>query len=98
MQDTVWRIAEGTCLHWAEWDGESVLFHENSANIHQLNPVAAAAVRLLLEQPANRETLVQKTASALSIKTDAVLGNDIDDLLSQLKMLGVIQAAPDENR
>jgi len=92
MRETVWGVAEGTRLRWGEWDGEFVLFHENSANTHQLNLVAATAIKLLVSEPVNRETLARKTASKLALGFDAALQNDIDELLSQLKSLGIIQA------
>ncbi len=92
MHETVWGLAAGARLHWREWEGEVVLFHENSANIHQLSPVAVTALRLLMDEPATNATLVQKTASCLDIDVDAPLQDDIDQLLSQLRRLGIIQA------
>ncbi len=92
MRETVWSVAEGACLHWGEWDGEFILFHENSANTHQLNLVAATALKLLIEEPVNSETLTQMTASRLELDIDTALRDDIDQLLTQLKALGIIQA------
>jgi len=92
MHETVWGVAGGARLHWREWDGEVVLFHENSANIHQLNAVAVTALQLLIDEPAGNVALAQRTASSLAIDVDGPLQDDIDQLLSQLKRLGIIQA------
>ncbi len=92
MQGTIWGIAEGTRLRWAEWEGEFVLFHENSANTHQLNLVAATAVKLLVTESESSESLARKTASELARDVDVVFQDDIDELLSLLKSLGIIRA------
>jgi len=92
MRKTVWHVAEGARLHWSEWDGEFVLFHENTANTHQLNLFAATAVRFLSDEPASSEILAQKTAAKLGVDVDAELRDDVELLLSQLKTLGIIEA------
>lgn len=92
MRKTVWHVAQGARLHWSEWDGEFVLFHENSANTHQLNLFAATAVKLLCDEPAGSESLTQKTAAKLGVDVDAELQDDVDLLLSQLKTLGILEA------
>lgn len=92
MRETVWGVVEDARLHWSEWDGEFVLFHENSSNTHQLSPVAATAIKFLIDEPANSSSLAQMTALKLKLEIDSALQDDIDQLLSQLKKLGIIQS------
>ncbi len=94
MRKTVWCVASDARLHWREWDGEVVLFHENSGNIHHLNLFAATAIRQLLEAPADSETLTERTASKLDLPVDDEARDGIEQLLTRLKTLGIARVAP----
>ena len=58
-----WRIVPGSRFRWREWDGEFVLYHENSGDTHRLNPLGARAVRLLLASAASARELTGRIAA-----------------------------------
>lgn len=93
MGHVVWCICAGARLGWKQWGDDVVVFHENSGNTHLLNLFAATALKLLLGGPASAEDLARAASAALSIPYDPDLCDSVSLMLTELKSLGVTQAA-----
>ena len=94
-----WRIVPGSRFRWREWDGEFVLYHENSGDTHRLNPLGARAVRLLLASAASARELTGRIAAESPMDGNATLESSIDQLLVHLHALGLVEpVAVDDGR
>lgn len=74
----VYRVRSKAQLHWAGWGDEFVVFNESSGLTHQLDPLRAFVLNLLVESPRTRDQMLSELGSALHIDAP---GADIPDVL-----------------
>lgn len=92
---SVWRVPERPGLHWRDWDGEHVVYHEASGDTHRFNDVGASALRLLTERSMTASHLVTELASRLPGADGATLAQTVDELIDRLRDLGLIELQDD---
>ena len=59
-----WRVASDGALAWREWDGEVVVFNQNTGNTHLLGDLAGAVLLRLIS--AGRGATVESLATGLT--------------------------------
>jgi PqqD family protein of HPr-rel-A system len=92
---SVWRVPEPSGLHWRDWDGEHVVYHEASGDTHRFNDVGALALRLLADRPRTAAHLVDELTSRTPGADRATLGQTVDELIARLCDLGLIEPQDD---
>jgi len=95
--DARWCAAPPDALAWREWDGEVVVFNQNTGSTHLLNEIGGEVLRHLIA--ADRGATVEALAAAL---TDDPGGVDdagwtvaVAEVLSEFARLGLAQ--PDKS-
>jgi PqqD family protein of HPr-rel-A system len=86
----LWSVPEDSDLRWRSWDGQFVAYHCASGDTHLLQPIAAAALRLLQRGPATSEALIRGVTTELHLEADPDLARQIQELLQRLSYLGLI--------
>jgi PqqD family protein of HPr-rel-A system len=83
-----WKVPR---LIWKSWDEEVVVFNLASGHTHFLNPVAAQALKILEQRPLSADELSQHLASANGLPSDKQLIEHVNNLLSKLDEIGLIE-------
>jgi PqqD family protein of HPr-rel-A system len=91
----VWRVPPAAILHWREWDREFVLYHEQSGDTHRLNLAGATAIRLLLTAQMTTAEVAGRLAQTPGADSQTVSQAAIDDLLTRLSDLGLVESLHD---
>lgn len=95
--DARWCAVPPDALAWREWDGEVVVFNQNTGSTHLLNEIGGEVLRRLIA--AERGETVKALAAALT--DDPVGGEDagwrhaVAEVLSEFARLGLAQ--PDKS-
>lgn len=89
----VWSVPNGSDLHWRSWDGQTVVYHGQSGDTHLLHHIAAEALKRLLHEPATAEALGAAINEALHLEAHPNLAAEINELLSRLNELGLVERA-----
>ena len=63
-----WRVVPGSRFRWREWDGEFVLYHENSGDTHRLNALGARALAMLGASPVGTAELSERLAHDFDLR------------------------------
>lgn len=87
----VWTASDPSKLLWRVWDDDCVVFDCRSGEIHLLNPVAAEALKLLEERPADANDLTRELGAALGQAPAPEFRGHIEDLLGRFDELGLIE-------
>lgn len=93
MESAIGRSWKTTKLAWKSWGDDVVVFNFSSGDTHLLNPVAAQALKILEQKPLNTHELSQQLASSDRLPTDEQLTAHVEDLLSKLDEMGLIEPA-----
>ena len=83
-----WKTPE---LIWRSWEGESVVYHVQSADTHLLNPTAAIVLQRLQQSPATSLELTEQLAVTNGLEPDQDLFRNVEKLLSNFHELGLIE-------
>ena len=94
---SVWRVPEPSGLHWRDWDGEHVVYHEASGDTHRFNDVGASALRLLTGRSMTASDLVAALGADLPAGDRAALAQTVDELIERLRDLGLIEPQDDSS-
>ena len=86
-----WKVNSGFPLHWQSWDDEFVVYNSGSGDTHLLDPVAAEALQNLEQESADLSELVDRVAASLEIEPDSEFSAYLEQLLSDLHKLELIQ-------
>ena len=79
--EPVWRLNPLVALHWRDWGGDAVVYEACSGQTHKLDPLTAAVVARLADQP-------ESTAGLCTYLDDTVDAGERDQLSATL--LGVL--------
>jgi PqqD family protein of HPr-rel-A system len=90
-EDTRWKVNSEFPLHWRRWDDEFVVYNSGSGDTHLLDPVAAEALQNLEQESADLSELVVRVAASLEIEPDTDFAAYLEQLLSDLYKLGLIE-------
>jgi PqqD family protein of HPr-rel-A system len=85
------RLWKTVKIYWKQWDDGTVVFNALSGSTHLLNPTAAIVLKALEEKPANATDLAQYLASKIQVDSDQELIAHVENLLSNLDELGLIE-------
>ena len=89
----LWHAPAAEDLLWLDSrEGEAVVFDRRSAQTHLLNPQAAAALRILMRDPADPADLARALALAIGLETAA--SRDLaSEILEVFDKLGLVEPA-----
>jgi PqqD family protein of HPr-rel-A system len=90
-----WQVPPGSTFHWREWDGDYVLYHEQSGDTHFLSAFAARVVECLGDEPLAEEALCQSLSADYTVNPDRTMPEAMRALLVQLEELGLVEAIAD---
>jgi len=93
-----WRVPPTAGLRWRSWEGEHVVYHRESGDMHLLNPVAAEALKLLETGPASVDDLTDRVAARLGPAPARELRREMGELLATFDDLGLIEPVDDPAR
>jgi PqqD family protein of HPr-rel-A system len=88
-----WRAAAAGALTWREWDGETVVFNEETGSTHLLNELAVEILRCLVatEGGATIGTLAAELADDASSGDNPEWTRAIAEALSDFARVGLAQ-------
>ena len=86
-----WKAISSFPLHWRSWGDEFVVYNSGSGDTHLLDPVAAEALQNLEQESADLSELVARVAASLEIEPDTDFAAYLEQLLSDLYKLGLIE-------
>ena len=86
---TFWEVRDPQALAWREWDGEIVVYSENTGSTHHLGPVGSAVLSALFRHPARVDisSLVATVGQAIEVPPDTALQPEIERALIELAEL-----------
>lgn len=85
-----WTLAPNAELHWRSWEGEAVVFHPPSGDMHILHPLSAEALRYLEQHTADAAMLTAHVADAFDLHPTDELHRQMEKCLAQFAELGMI--------
>ena len=88
---TRWKVNSEFPLYWRSWGDEFVIYNSGSGDTHLLDPVAAEALQNLEQESADLSELVVRVATSLEIEPDTDFASYLEQLLSDLYKLGLIE-------
>lgn len=86
-----WKVNTAFPLQWRNWDDEFVVYNSGSGDTHLLDPVAAKALQSLEQESADLSKLVDRVSGSMEIEPDTEFSAYLEQLLSDLHKLGLIQ-------
>jgi PqqD family protein of HPr-rel-A system len=88
-----WRALTADALAWREWDGEVVVFNQQTGSTHLLGDLASEVFRRLIA--ADRGATVEALAAALTddplSANEAAWTRSVAEVLSEFARLGLAQ-------
>ena len=87
----MWQVAKNTTLHIHSWEDEFVIYNSASGDTHLLGMVAAQSVIRLQQGPSESSGLLKDISQLLQISPDDELKQLIDNTLTDLSGLGIIE-------
>lgn len=84
-----WRTADS--LHWRCWESEYVVYHPLSGDTHLLGEAAGHILLALQQTPQDTASLSKSLASVMGIKISPEFMMDINNLLTDLHKLALIE-------
>jgi len=88
-----WRVLRAEELYWRRWDEQYVVYDSGSGQTHVLDPAAALLIQLLGERSFEAFELSEKMASLLHVDADAEFQERLQQTLSKLEELSLIETA-----
>jgi PqqD family protein of HPr-rel-A system len=86
----LYRLATENGLVWRSWDGEIVVLNEASGDTHRLDLVASAAFEVLLDAPADAQTLTRRVIEELGAVDEQRIASSIETVLGKFDELGLL--------
>ena len=86
-----WRVVPLSNLHWRFLELQYVVYNSGSGHTHVLDPVAALIIQQLTEGWHESEELVGRIATLLNLNVDEELRTRLQQTLSQLDELGLVE-------
>ena len=90
-----WRVAADASFRWRQWDGEYVLYHDNSGDTHRLHAVGARVLELLGSRTMSAPDLLHQLVAENGGDADPELASELDQLLVRLHDLGLTDCLDD---
>ena len=90
-----WRVPPGSTFHWREWNGDYVLYHEQSGDTHFLSAFAARVVECLGAEPLAEDALCQSLSADYTGNPGSTMPEAMRALLAQLEELGLVEVIAD---
>ena len=91
-QSLQWRACRNVQIRG--WADGAIIYDTASGNTHQLTPTAAQILNLLLNAPRSQEQLTSSVLSSQASGADPSQLTFIEDILSHLMELGLIEPLP----
>lgn len=86
-----WKVNSGFPLQWQVWDDEFVVYNTGSGDTHMLDTLAAEVLQSLEKKTADLSELAGRVAASIEIEPDSKFSDYLEQLLSDLHKLGLIQ-------
>ncbi|MGZ3252918.1 MAG: HPr-rel-A system PqqD family peptide chaperone [Burkholderiaceae bacterium] len=86
-----WRVISNEALHFRTWDDEVVVYNSQSGDTHLLGSAAAQILLNLQTTPSDSASLAEELAPHFEVAPSADLPLQIDQLLAELNVLGLIE-------
>lgn len=87
----MWQVISPHALHFRSWGGEFVIYNGLSGDTHLLGPAAAHILSKLQQTPKTSNALALSLAPAMQVEMNEEFVSEIDQLLSQLVKLALIE-------
>lgn len=84
-----WYIAD--LLHWRCWENKYVVYHSLSGDTHLLGDAAGQILLTLQQTPQDAASLSESLASMMGVKTSPEFTMDINNILTDLHKLALIE-------
>lgn len=90
---TRWRAVPAETLHFAHWEGQSVLFHQPSGRTHLLNEAMVVLLTRVLSEPRTAvDSFRELTGEAAVDSEESIEELDrVQDALGWLEELGLVE-------
>lgn len=90
--DIPWRVHPQADLRWRQWpDEQAVLYHPRSGETHLLNPISAAMLQTLQDQPLSLEQLIPLVLKRFDLPAAGDHVAQLQHCLAQFIELGLIE-------
>ncbi|HEY8100299.1 MAG TPA: HPr-rel-A system PqqD family peptide chaperone [Burkholderiaceae bacterium] len=86
-----WRVISNEALHFRSWNDEFVVYNSLSGDTHLLGSATAQILLNLLTAPSDAATLAAALAPFFEVAPTADLPFQIDQLLSELNTLALVE-------
>jgi len=87
-----WQTPPSVVFHWKLLEDQYVVYNSGSGHTHVLDPIAALLVQQLNERCCETAELVQRIASLLNLETTEEFSNELQQTLSELDELGLVES------
>ena len=87
----MWKVISEQDLHFHSWGNEFVVYNNLSGDTHLLSWAAAQILLKLKESPSNAALLATALASFWQVDPDVELALQIEDILSDLNAIALIE-------
>lgn len=89
-----WRIAHAHVTSWREWEGEMVIYDDQSGDTLKLDVIMSVVFNLLKSSPATSVELAEQLANMLDLENDPKLFQLTELALHRLVGSGVVERVP----
>lgn len=80
-----------TRLHWAQWEGQCVVFDECSGQTFRMDALRALVLNQLVVAPTQRSELRRELADALLVPDERVMDATLVTILDELQRMGLVE-------
>lgn len=78
-------------LHWRDWGETSVVLESRSGQIHECDPLSAAVMACVEDNPASAAEIARVLASDVTLEADVEFEQQVADILQHFLQLGWIE-------
>jgi PqqD family protein of HPr-rel-A system len=86
-----WRVISNEALHFRSWGNEFVVYNSLSGDTHLLGSAAAQLLLNLQAHPSDAASLADSLAPHFDVAPGSDLPLQIDQLLTELNVLGLVE-------
>ncbi|MCE9590675.1 MAG: HPr-rel-A system PqqD family peptide chaperone [Planctomycetes bacterium] len=88
---TLWHVPDPKRLLWRCWDDGCIVYHMDSGDTHELNDVAAAALRCLAAAKLDYHQVSQLVCASLQVEGGTDFDGHIRQLMDSFDQVGLIE-------
>ena len=97
MDSSLWRVIDSSSLFFEEWEQDAIIYNGMSGETHKLNALAIEILKLMLQKSWTPISLTEEICSIFDFENDAVLLQNIKQVINQFNALGLIEPQICEN-